>query len=156
MSEKKRALDIFYLLGEIDRKNYTVWDTLTDEQKKEFSPLVTMRWMAGTTDQRQLIFLNELVNTSVFNLGDHKELLLKLLTVCSGGDKKRYQWINYKLTSNKKAKRAVELVAQHHRVSLREAGQLVKLYSPKELMELAESHGLQKEELRDLKKEIGA
>lgn len=154
--KKERALDIFWLLGEIDRKNYQIWDKLTDEQKKEFSALITMRWMAGTTDQRQVIFLNEIVNLAVFNLPDHKELLLKLLMVCSDGRPKRYQWINYKMTSARKNKRSVELIAEHYHMSLKEAEDTVRLFSPTEIMELGELHGLQKEELKDLKKEVGA
>lgn len=153
---KERALDIFMLLEQIDRKNYGLWDKLSEEQRKEFSPLVTMRWMAGTTDPVQVIFLNEIVNVLVFSLGDKKELLLKLLTVCSNGKPKRYQWINYKVSSGKKRKKATELISQHYRISLNEAEDSLRLFSPGEIMELGEMHGFQKDELRDLKKEIGA
>jgi len=151
---KERALDIFMLLGEIDKKNYKLWDSLSDDQKKEFSPLVTMRWMAGTTDQRQIIFLNEVVNLAVFSLPEHKELFLKLLTVCSSGDKKRYTWINYKTGGTKKSKKSVELIAEHYHMSLKEAEDTVRLFSADEIMELGEAHGLQKDELKLLKKEV--
>jgi hypothetical protein len=153
----ERTLDIFNLLSEIDRKNYDLWDTLSENQRKEFSALVTMRWMAGTTDQRQLIFLNEIVNTSVFNIGEHKEFLLKLLTVCASGEKKRYNWINYKLgNGSKKTKLSIGLIMTHYRLSAKEAEDVVKLLSPVELMELGEMQGWQKQELKDLKKEVGA
>lgn len=151
---KERALDIFMLLDEIDRKNYKLWDSLSEEQKKEFSALVTMRWMSGTTDQRQIIFLNEVVNLAVFNLPEHKELLLKLLIVCSSGSKKRYNWINYKTGGTKKNKKSVELIAEHYCMSLREAEDTMRLFSTEEIMELGESHGLQKDELKLLKKEL--
>lgn len=153
---KERALDIFMLLGEIDKKNYNLWDSLSEEQKKEFSPLVTMRWMAGTTDQRQIIFLNEVVNLAVFNISNHAELMMKLLTVCSSGAKKRYTWINYKMSSAKKNKKAVELIAEHYQMSLKEAEDTARLFSPEEIMELGEAQGLQKDELKLLKKEAGA
>ena len=156
MAAKERALDIFQLLGDIDKKNYGLWDKLTDDQKKEFTALVTMRWMAGTTDQRQIIFLNEIVNMAVFNLPEHKELLFKLLMVCSSGSAKRYNWVNYKLSSGKKNKKAVQLVAEHYGFSLKEAEDSVQLFTPQEIMELGEMHGLQKDEMRDLKKECGA
>jgi hypothetical protein len=153
---KERSLDIFMLLGEIDRKNFDIWDSLSEDQKKEFSALVTMRWMAGTTDQRQIIFLNEVVNLAVFNLPDHRELLLKLLAVCSSGEKKRYTWINYKVGGTKKNKKAVELIAEHYQMSLRDAEDTVRLFSPDEIMQLGEDMGLQKDELKLLKKECGA
>ena len=156
MSAKERSLDIFVLLGEIDKKNYNLWDSLSEDQKKEFSPLVTMRWMAGTTDERQIIFLNEIVNTAVFNLGDHREFLLKLLTVCSSGDKRRYTWINYRLTSSVKNKRSIQLIADHYQMSLKDAEDTARLFSPLEIMELAEASGMQKDELKLLKKECGA
>lgn len=151
---KERALDVFQLLARIDQKDYDLWDSLSDDQKKEFSPLVVMRWMAGTTEPVQIIFLNEIVNISVFQLGEHKELLLKLLTVCSNGKPKRYSWINYKVAGGKKSKRATELIATHYNMSLKEANDSRRLFSPEEILELAEIHGLQKEEIAELKKEI--
>ena len=155
MTEKKqRSLDIFTLLEQIDRKNYSIWDSLTDEQKKEFSPLVTLRWMAGCSDPVQLIFLNEIVNPTVFTMGEHKEFLLKLLTVCSNGKPKRYQWINYKLGGSKKMKKSVELVMNHYRLSPKEAEDTRRLFSDEEILELAEAQGLQKDEIGELKKEL--
>ena len=151
---KVRALDIFTLLDQVDRKNYAIWDSLTDEQMKEFSPLVTLRWMAGCTDPVQLIFLNEIVNTTVFTLGEHKEFLLKLLTVCSNGKSKRYQWINYKLGGSKKMKKAVELVMNHYRLSPKEAEDTRKLFSDEEILALAEEQGLQKDEIKELLGEL--
>lgn len=153
---KERALDIFWLIGQIDGKNYDLWDSLTPEQQKEFSPLITMRWMAGVTDPFQLIMLNEVVNPTVFNLPEHKELLLKLLTVCSDGSHKRCSWVNYKLLSTRKAKRAVGLIAEHYKMSLDEAADSIRLFSSDEILELAEMHGFQKEEIKELKKELAS
>lgn len=151
---KERALDIFTLLEQIDRKNYHIWDSLTEEQRKEFSPFVTLRWMAGCTDPVQLIFLNEIVNTTVFALGAKKEFLLKLLTVCSNGKSKRYQWINYKLSGSKKLKKSVELIATHYRLSPKEAEDTRRLFNDQELLDLAEAEGWQKDEISELKKEL--
>lgn len=150
---KERALDIFWLLDKIDKKDYHIWETLTEEQRKEFSPLVTMRWMTGTSDPMQLLFLNEIVNLSVFSLPEHKEFLLKLLTVCSNGKSKRYQWINYK-TGTKKPKKAVQLLAEHLNVSEKEAEDSLRLFNAEEVLEVAEQHGWQKDEIKELKKEL--
>jgi hypothetical protein len=152
---KERALDIFALLDQVDRKNYHIWDSLTEEQRKEFSPLVALRWMAGCTDPVQIIFLNELVNPTVFTFGqEKKELLLKLLTVCSNGKPKRYQWINYKMGGSKKMRRSVELIMNHYRMSPSEAEDSRRLFSEEEILELAEAEGLQKDEILELKKEF--
>lgn len=151
---KERALDIFTLLEQIDRKNYHIWESLTEEQRKEFSPLVTLRWMAGTTDPVQIIFLNEIMNPTIFNLGDKKEFLLKLLTVCSNGKLKRYQWINYKVGGSKKMKKSVELIATHYKLGPKEAEDTRRLFNEVELIELAEANGWQKDEITELKKEF--
>jgi len=153
---KEHTLDIFKVLGELDRKNYNLWDKLTPEEQKGFSPLIAMRWMAGTTDQRQLVFLNEIVNMTVFNIGARKELLMKLLAVCSSGETKRYSWINFKVSGAKKSKRSVELISEHYGMSLKDAEDTFRLFSPEEIMFLGEAAGLQKDELKLLKKEVGA
>ena len=154
MATKERTLDIFTLLDQIDKKNYYIWDSLTEEQRKEFSPLIVMRWMAGCTDPAQIVFLNDIVNVSVFSLGNHKEFLLKLLTVCSNGKSKRYQWVNYKLGGSKKLKLSVELIANHYQLGIKEAEDTRRLFTDEELIELAESEGWQKSEIADLKKEL--
>lgn len=151
---KERALDIFTLLEQIDRKNYQLWDSLTEEQRKEFSPLVTLRWMAGTTDPVQIIFLNEIMNPTIFPLGDKKEFLLKLLTVCSNGKLKRYQWINYKVGGSKKMKKSVELIASHYKLGPKEAEDTRRLFNEEELIELAEANGWQKDEIKELLGEL--
>lgn len=111
--------------------------------------------MAGTNNKLQLIFLNEIVNTSVFRLGDaNKEFLLKLLTVCSNGVQKRYFWVPYKVGGGKKHKRSVELIAAHYQLSLREAEDSLALFNLNELLELAELQGLQKDEVAELKQEL--
>ena len=150
----ERALDIFYLLGELDKKNYDLWNKLTEEQQKEFAPLVVMRWMAGTTDIHQLTLLNDLVNIAIFNLPEHKEFLLKLLTVCSSGKPKRYSWINYKISKKSKKKISIKLVADHYNLSISEAEDSIDLFSEDELLELAEINGFQREDIKNLKKEL--
>ena len=151
---KERALDIFQLLGEIDRKKFDLWDKLTEEQRKEFSPLITMRWMAGTTSQQQIILLNEIINVAVFNLPEHKELMLKLMTVCSDGSQKRYAWNDYKMAKGSKKKTAVDLIASHYNLSSKEAEDSLRLFTSEEILELGEMYGLQKDEMKLLKKEV--
>ena len=152
---KERTLDIFSLLDQIDRKNYHIWESLTEEQRKEFSPLIVMRWMMGCTDPYQLIMLNEIVNPVVFTMGeDKKEFLLKLLAVCSNGTPKRYQWINYKVGGSKKLKKSVELIATHYRLGPKEAEDTRRLFNESELVELAEAEGWQKDEIKELQKEF--
>ena len=66
MAEKKHKLDIFRVLDHTSRKDQKFYRELTDDEQKAYMPLVAMRWMTGTTDARQIYFLNELVNPFVF------------------------------------------------------------------------------------------
>lgn len=150
---KDRTLDIFALLGALDVKDYDAWDKLTDEQRKEFSPYMVLRWLAGTRDERQLVFLNELANPLVFPFGtQHKELLLRLFAVCTDGQRKRYAWRNFK--SSKKASRALQVVKERYGYGDREAKDALKLLSSTDVLELAERLGWQKDEVVALKKEL--
>lgn len=153
--KKERALDVFQLLGQLDKKDYQIWDHLKDDQKKEFSALVTMRWMTGTSSAYQLVLLNELVNTTVFAMPEHKELMMKLLAVCSDGSQKRYGWVNYKMASgSKKTKLAVKLIAARYDINESDAQDTLLHFNQEELIEIAESLGWQKDEISELKKEL--
>lgn len=151
---KEHKNDIFQVLDRLTRKDYHLWETLSEEQQKEISPLIIMRWMFGTSSEYQQVLLNELVNTTIFSIPDHKELMLKLLAVCSDGVSKRYKWVNYKNRSVKKQKLATQLIATEYQISNEEAVDTLKLFSKEEVLELAERHGWQKDELTNLKKEL--
>jgi hypothetical protein len=108
---KEFALDIFNLLGQIDKKDSSFYSKLSDEQKKGYAPLIAMRWMSGTPDTRQIIFLNELVNQFVFNIGDHKELLYKLQCASSSGVSRRYAWLPAK--NGAKKQKGLDVVMEY-------------------------------------------
>lgn len=143
-------LDIFELLGRLDSDSADIFSTLDDEQKKAFAPLVVARWMSGTSDEYQIIKLNEFVNPYVFSLGDHKHLLMRLLQSASTNRKKHYRWIPLK--GSKKDSKRVKVISDYFQISSREA----KNYNvpPYEIVSYAEDLGWQKSEISDLKKEL--
>jgi len=150
---KEFALDIFHLLGQIDKKDTLFYSKLTDEQRKAYSPLVSMRWMSGTSDERQIIYLNELVNRFVFNMGDHKELLFKLQCAASSGTPRRYNWMAAKTSGGKKNK-GLDIVMQYYDYGVREGKAAMALLGSEDILLMAEELGYQKEELAKLKKEL--
>lgn len=150
---KEFALDIFHLLGQVDKKDTLFYSKLTDEQRKAYSPLVTMRWMSGTSDARQIIFLNELMNRFVFQIGDHKELLYKLQCAASSGSPRRYNWMSAKTSGSKKNK-GQDVVMQYYDYGVREAKSVMHLLSSEDILMMAEELGYQKEELAKLKKDL--
>ncbi len=154
MAEKKeKALDLWWALGQLDQKNHNLWDQLNEDQRKEVSPYMMLRWLGGCSDPEQIVKLGTIGTSCIFELGQHKELLLKVLTACTSGDSKRYKWVAYK-GETKKTSKALQLVAQATGQPLRHAVDTLKLFTPDELMTLAEEQGWQKDELAELKKEL--
>jgi hypothetical protein len=151
---KEFALDIFHLLGQIDKNQTQFFSSLSDEQKKGYAPLIAMRWMAGTTDNRQILYLNELVNPFVFTIGDHKELLYKLQCAASSKIPRRYTWMTAKSTSGAKKDKALDVIMQYHNYGVREAKSVRRLVSNDDIIAMAEELGFQKDELAKLKKDI--
>lgn len=154
---KTYKLDLFGLLSKLDKKEFDIWKSYNDEEKKEISPLIIMRWLSGTSDKRQIVFLNELVNKVVFDLGsNHKELLLKLLAIANSGTPRRYFWQAQKSSASEKrgAKRAVAVVEQYYQCSPKEAKEYLSILEKEDVIEICEKMGMQKEEIQLVKKEF--
>lgn len=156
-TERTYKLDLFGLLSKLDRKQYDLWKSYSEEERKEISPLIIMRWLSGTNDKRQIVFLNEIVNQVVFQLGtEHKELLLKLLAIANSGTPRRYFWQKQKTTASEKrgAKRSVAVVEQYYQCSPKEAKEHLRLLEKEDIIQICESLGMQKEEIQLVKKEF--
>ena len=145
-------LDIFDLLGKLNNpKSGDIYSKLTEEEKKGFAPIVVMRWMSGTSDERQIMLLNEFVNPYVFALGKHPHLLMLLLQVASSKTNKRYYWLGIK--SKQKNIESMKVVGEYFDMSDREVSTLNPFPPEAEVMQMAEELGWQKDELTKLKKE---
>ncbi len=151
--KKEKALDLWWALGQLDRKNHNLWNELNEDQRKEVSPYMMLRWLGGCSDPEQIIKLGTIGTSCIFELGQHKELLLGILTACTTGDSKRYKWVGYKGES-KKGSKALALVAQVYSQPLRHAADTLKLLSADDLLELAQGQGWQADEIKELKKEL--
>ena len=146
-------LDIFDLLGKINSpKSGDIYAKLSDEERKGFAPLIVMRWMSGTSDERQIILLNEFVNKSVFSLAKHPHLLMQLLQVASSKTNKRYQWLGIK--SKKKNVESMRVVGEYYEMSEREVKLLNPFPTQEEMIQMAEELGWEKEDIKKLEKEF--
>lgn len=150
---KEYKSNIFDLLTAIDRGTYGLYETLTEVQRKEYSPFVTMRWLTGTTDERQILLINSLVNPHAFSLGKHPSLLTKLLVVANGKTQKRYKFIKAPAKA-KSASRKLAVVMEYYGYSTREAMQVVHLVDAADALQMANGLGWQKDEVTALKKEL--
>ena len=94
-------LDIRNEMAQFDRKNREFYDSLTEEQKKKFSPYLMIRWgssVQGSKDLQEfyLISTNERLNEHFFSIStaQHKKLQWLLSsTVSPGMGTQRHQWI---------------------------------------------------------------
>ncbi len=154
MTEQKYKFDIFKLLDKLSLKDKKFFDDLSEEDLKALQPLVLMRWMSGTTDARQVFFLNELLNPMVFPLTKHKQLLLDLLMICSSVKVKRYFWNKTKNNKKTSTPHTIELIKQYFGYSTIEAKQALPLLSNEDILEYATYLGYQTTEVKAIKKEL--
>lgn len=151
---KQYKLDLFNFLNNISQKNQKFYDTLSDEEIKELSPLILMRWLSGTNDPYQIYMLNELLNPFVFSLGKHKELLVDLMTLSTSGRSQRYKFKKVKSNKNTKLPNTVKVIKEYFNYSTLDAIEVMPLIKSEELLSLAEQLGRQKPEIARIKKEL--
>lgn len=160
MVAKKRTykLNLWPFLDSISYKNVKYYDGLTEENLKEFSPYVTMRWLTGSKDPdaaRQLWFLNEFVNPYAFDLQkNHKRLLYNLMTACTNGKKKNYKFMPAKPVCKTEFPISVDLVQWVFDYSKRDSIAALVLLTDEDIIGMGEDYGLQKGEIAALKKEL--
>lgn len=146
-------VDIFKVLNNLSNKDVTFLEQLSDHQFKQVQPLVTMRWLTGTTNAGQVFFINELVNTKVFSLYQHPLLLFYLMTVCTSGKSQKYTWHKkHKKQSSKP--HAVSVIQQYFSYNHKHAAEALPLFSKQDIIAYAEEIGWQDEQLTKLKKEL--
>ena len=101
MSEKLTIKDE---TAAIDLGARDLWDTFTDEQKKQISFFLLNRYASSikTSDreaQELAVFkTNEYFNKNFFNISKHPKLLWYLICMCGNDNKKIYfhEWIGHK------------------------------------------------------------
>ncbi len=158
VAKKKYKMDLWKLLSNINMKNIEYYNNLSEDEAKEFSPLVIMRWLTGCSDSRsiparQLDFINQFVNPYVFQLGKHKDLLYKLMTVTTVGFDARYKFIKTKKRGTKFPK-STAVVKSMFNYNTKHAQDAIKILSSVEITDMAQRLGYQDAELKELKKEL--
>lgn len=146
-------LDIWELLRNIDDNKREFLDNLPTEQVKGFVPIVTLRWLSGSGNAAQLLNLNELVNSTAFNLYKHPELLYGLMVVATPKGRKNYQWIR-PAKKTKATSRRVDVIRRYLDVSQTEAESFVPLYTSDDILDMATALGETSEAIKLLKSEL--
>ena len=147
-------LDIFAVLNHINKKDSGWYSRLQADQKKQLQPFVIARWATGTSDAKQVYFMNELVNRYAFSLGQEKELLWQLLTIASSGKSQRYSWIKGPSRPTTGKSNILKVIQQRYGYSVREALDVVPLLYKEDVLNMAYDLGWAGEEITKLKKEV--
>lgn len=147
------AFDLFQFLGQLNKRDLQAYDKLTDEGKKAAHPLVLMRWLTGTSDQAQIVRLNEFANKYVFSLGNEKPLLFKLLAASCTGKVGRNYWL--KGPGGSSTRLSLEAIKAKYGCSTREAEHYVGLLDATDILQYAEDAGFDKDQMKKLQAELG-
>jgi len=148
------ALDIKRELGAVDLRNYDFYDKLTDEEKKEFSPYILMRYVSNVDGDRDLQewFIertNELVNKHHWVLSkNHKALLWKLFAGCGAGIKTYHPYL--KAGSKEKAVKIEKLLVElNPSMKLSDIKLWAKMMDKKDKEELFDKMGFDKKQRKE-------
>lgn len=97
MATKPKTLDLFNgVIPALDTRNKKYYEDLADEQKKEFDPWVSQRFLSSAEHssneiiEHYLIMTNDIVNVNFtdvvnFNNKDNKEMMWKLMSMVGIG-----------------------------------------------------------------------
>lgn len=143
----QQAFPVKDVLACIDSNAKSVWDELTDEQKKCVNFWLLNRYassVSGSRDAQELavVMTNQIYNKNWNELGTrHPKLQWQLL--CSlhnaNSDIRRHNWIGFKKkTSNNNAVKLLQQI--HPNMKQDEVELLARLSTKKELKQLAEEH----------------
>ena len=93
-----KKIDLKSMLGAVDRRNKEFYSQLSDEQKKEFSPFMVMRWTSSIKGSKQLQehyleLTNEFLNKDFSVLYKHKKLCWMLASIIGIGRNQYHPWI---------------------------------------------------------------
>lgn len=154
------SLDIKTELAAFDTKNRNFYKTLSEEERKKFSPYMMIRWGSSVTGSSELqeyylLSTNIRLNKNFFALNKYPELQWLCATTVSPGIGKQYhEWIGLKkkdadAPSNKLYKFVMTL---YPTMKLDEIALFLKLNNEKTIKQIAIDMGMSEEQI---KKELG-
>jgi hypothetical protein len=152
----ERKLDIFRLLNAADRRDVDYLAKQQEDARKEFAPLVAMRWAVTVNDGPEadymLLMVNERVNAHLFDLYQHPGLSYKLLASGGIGAPLRHNWLagHKRKTDNNKAYQF--LSERFPDANDSELEMLMNTFDKKGLRDFIDDCGLQPAESKEIMK----
>lgn len=143
----------------IDMGARDLWDSFTDEQRKQISLYLLIRYASSikTTDrdaQALAVFkTNEYYNKNYFNLSNHPKLLWYLVCMCGNDEKKIYfhEWIGYKKKEGDKESKITKfLESKFPTMKRNELEMMAQMMSKKDINEFAKDLGMSDDEIKKI------
>jgi hypothetical protein len=149
------ALDIKRELRAVDQREYNFYDNLSDQEKKEFSPYILMRYVANVQlnepdiQEWYLERTNEFVNKNHWTLSkNHKALLWKLFASCGTGINCYHPYL--KASSKEKAIKIEKLLLElYPAMKLEDIKIMAKMMTKEDKTELFDKMGFDKKQRKD-------
>lgn len=143
------------MLGAIDRNDFDFYSSMTDDQRKDFSPWLAMRYASsgnkGYDAIHYLLMVNDLVNRDFSSLKEHPELQWKLMATCGTGSNCFHPWIAPG-KRKKKDKLADALRKVYPTLRKSELELLCKINSKDDLKQMMADRGLSNDEIKEVLK----
>jgi phosphatidylserine/phosphatidylglycerophosphate/cardiolipin synthase-like enzyme len=158
MAEKSDKLSIWNEMAQLDQKNRRFYDELNEQEKKDISPYVLLRWAScidtnnDELNRYYLLSTNQQANKHFWSSSLHKKLQWLLLTTVSPGmGKHRHEWIAYngRQAKNKRSRLLTQLFPE---IKTQDAEQLAELIPDAELKQRLEQMGWNDKDIKEAMK----
>ena len=149
-------LNIKNEMSALDRKDRGYYDTMSDEEKKKFSPYLMVRWASCVSGDSMLqsyylISANERLNKNFFDISasQHKKFLWLLSTSVSPGMGSQYHhWISPK--KREKSNKAIKLLRElKPELSDDDLETLLAISTDDEIKDLARQYGWEDRQIKE-------
>lgn len=145
------AVDIFELLKHIDLSDREYFKNLDPKDQKEIYFFLIQRWMSGSNNSKQIIYINNFINNKVWKLHAYPELLYYLLCASSINGKKYYKWPQRPKKEMKSE--TIKVVMEYYRCSKNDAKEYLEILSIDNIEDICNIMGIDKETISKIKKE---
>lgn len=132
-------LDIFRVLGAVDRRDKTFYDNLTDDERKAFSPYIMLRWVSTVNsnpvlEQWYVEETNRMVNINYFTLAKHPKFMWLMYSQVGSTQRIKHEYIAR--SNTKKDKRLAALMKLYPSMKKNDLEMLLQVANTDELKDI--------------------
>lgn len=145
-------VDIFEILKNIDLQDKDYFKSLSNDERKSVYFYLIQRWLTGTTNKKQILYVNSFCNNKVWKLYNEPDLLYYLMCASSIDGKKYYKWPAKKKKETRTE--TVKMIMNYYKCAQKDAIDYIKILTIEDIEEMSLLSGLDKETINKIKKEI--